>query len=74
MSGFSIGAWVNISSDLDTTAFPKSIFEVAGVIRIIVFGDFLHFFGEFSIKEADVFLLFFYQIWKLYVDFHRRSL
>ncbi|KAM3180852.1 hypothetical protein ACTXT7_015501, partial [Hymenolepis weldensis] len=43
-SGFSIGAWVNISSSLLATTTTHSLFEVADVIRVVLYGDFLHVF------------------------------
>nr|CDS31126.1 cadherin EGF LAG seven pass G type receptor 1 [Hymenolepis microstoma] len=60
-SGFSIGAWVNIPSSLLANTASQSLFEIADVIRIVLFGDFLHVFvfdgkkwGTTRIVEAVV--------------------
>ncbi|VDO15959.1 unnamed protein product [Rodentolepis nana] len=42
--GFSIGAWVSIPSTLLANSIPHSLFEIAGFIRVVLFGDFLHVF------------------------------
>ncbi|VDO02432.1 unnamed protein product [Rodentolepis nana] len=44
--GFSIGAWVSIPSTLLANSIPHSLFEIAGFIRVVLFGDFLHVFGK----------------------------
>ncbi|KAL5961178.1 Adhesion G-protein coupled receptor D1, partial [Taenia solium] len=43
-SGFSIGAWVSVPSTLNATEYPKSLIEIAGNIKIALYGDFLHIF------------------------------
>ncbi|VDM18425.1 unnamed protein product, partial [Hydatigera taeniaeformis] len=41
-SGFSIGAWISVPSTLNANKKPMSLFEVAGYIKVALFGDFLH--------------------------------
>ncbi|EUB57302.1 putative G-protein coupled receptor [Echinococcus granulosus] len=43
-SGFSIGAWITVPSTLTAKEKPKSLFEIAGNIKVALFGDFLHIF------------------------------
>nr|VZI34591.1 unnamed protein product [Spirometra erinaceieuropaei] len=44
--GISVGAWISLPANLTAQERPLSLFEIAGELKVAVYGEFLHVFGE----------------------------